>query len=73
MRSTRALVDVLSADPDPKMRASKFLQFVSKMSKGELILEDNKVRVENGVLHMSVCSCGQQPCVMAGVWRIGVG
>jgi hypothetical protein len=26
------------------MRASKFLQFVSKMSKGELILEDNKVR-----------------------------
>jgi peroxin-5 len=35
---------VLAADPDPKMRASKFLQFVSKMSKGELMLGDNKVR-----------------------------
>ncbi len=44
LASTRALVDVLSKDGDPKIRASKFLQFVSKMSKGELIFEDNKVR-----------------------------
>lgn len=43
MASTRKLVDVLSADTDPKMRNSKFLQFLSKMSKGELIFEDNKV------------------------------
>ena len=43
MSSTRALVDVLSRDADPKMRNSKFLQFVSKMSRGELILDDNKV------------------------------
>lgn len=26
------------------MRGSKFLQFVSKMSRGELILEDNQAR-----------------------------
>ncbi|GIL45262.1 hypothetical protein Vafri_2556, partial [Volvox africanus] len=43
-RSTSAaLAAVLSQASDPKMRNSKFLQFVSKMSKGELILEDNKV------------------------------
>ncbi|KAI7842283.1 hypothetical protein COHA_003924 [Chlorella ohadii] len=29
---------------DPKMRNSKFLQFVSKMSRGELIMEDNQVK-----------------------------
>ncbi|WIA12458.1 hypothetical protein OEZ85_012493 [Tetradesmus obliquus] len=37
------LVDALTADGDPKMRNSKFLQFLSKMSKGELEFEDNKV------------------------------
>ncbi|GLC64505.1 hypothetical protein PLESTF_000173300 [Pleodorina starrii] len=43
-RSTSAaLAAVLSQASNPKMRNSKFLQFVSKMSKGELILEDNKV------------------------------
>jgi hypothetical protein len=43
-RATSArLVDVLSADADPKMQNSKFLQFLSKMSKGELMFEDNKV------------------------------
>ncbi|KAG2487453.1 hypothetical protein HYH03_014020 [Edaphochlamys debaryana] len=45
--TTAALADVLSRSADPKMRNSKFLQFVSKMSKGELILGDNKV-VEAG-------------------------
>jgi len=45
MASTRKLLDVLARDADPKMQASKFLQFVSKMSKGELILDNanNKV------------------------------
>jgi hypothetical protein len=43
-RATSArLVDALAADGDPKMRNSKFLQFLSKMSKGELEFEDNKV------------------------------
>jgi peroxin-5 len=37
------LVAALSADGDPKMKNSKFLQFLSKMSKGELMFEDNKV------------------------------
>lgn len=38
------LVAALTADGDPKMKSSKFLQFLSKMSKGELMFEDNKVR-----------------------------
>jgi len=37
------LVAALTADGDPKMQNSKFLQFLSKMSKGELMFEDNKV------------------------------
>ncbi|MEW5303930.1 MAG: hypothetical protein WDW36_006575 [Sanguina aurantia] len=41
--TTRAMADILSRDPDPKMRNSKFLQFISKMSRGELLLDDNKV------------------------------
>jgi len=43
LRSTRALADVLAQDANPKMRNSQFLQFVSKMSRGELMFEDNKV------------------------------
>eukprot|EP00879_Flechtneria_rotunda_P013327 GHRR01013917.1.p1 GENE.GHRR01013917.1~~GHRR01013917.1.p1 ORF type:complete len:656 (+),score=254.39 GHRR01013917.1:215-2182(+) len=43
-RATSArLVDALTADGDPKMKNSKFLQFLSKMSKGELMFEDNKL------------------------------
>jgi hypothetical protein len=37
------LVAALTADGHPKMKNSKFLQFLSKMSKGELMFEDNKV------------------------------
>lgn len=53
-RATSArLVEALSASGDPKMANSKFLQFLSKMSKGELEFEDNKVR------DVIVCvSCG---------------
>ena len=41
--ATRRLADTLAASSDPKMRHSRFLQFLSKMSRGELILEDNQV------------------------------
>lgn len=41
---TRSLVHTLSQNQDPKFQNSKFLQFVSKMSRGELILEDNQVK-----------------------------
>ena len=44
MEQTKALADTLSKDADPKFQNSKFLQFVSKMSRGEIILEDNQVR-----------------------------
>ena len=40
---TRALAETLAKDADPKFRNSQFLQFVSKMSRGEIILEDNQV------------------------------
>lgn len=40
---TKALADLLSSDANPKMKNSKFLQFISKMSRGEIILEDNEV------------------------------
>jgi len=43
---TKALADLLSNDANPKMKNSKFLQFVSKMSRGEIILEDNQVRLK---------------------------
>lgn len=40
---TKALADFLGKDANPKMKKSKFLQFISKMSRGEIILEDNQV------------------------------
>lgn len=42
-RDTKALADMLATDANPKMKNSKFLQFISKMSRGEIILEDNQV------------------------------
>ncbi|TYI41160.1 hypothetical protein ES332_A01G000400v1 [Gossypium tomentosum] len=41
---TRMLAHTLSQNSDPKFRNSKFLQFVSKMSRGELIIDDNQVK-----------------------------
>ena len=43
---TRRLADTLSAETDPKFKESQFLQFVSKMSRGELIVDEqlNDVR-----------------------------
>lgn len=38
---TRRLAETLSAETDPKFKNSQFLQFVSKMSRGELIVDGN--------------------------------
>lgn len=43
MEQTRALAETMAVSNDPKFKNSKFLQFVSKMSRGEIILEDNQV------------------------------
>jgi peroxin-5 len=44
LEHTRRLAETLSAETDPKFKHSKFLQFVSKMSRGELIVDGNEVR-----------------------------
>ncbi|EFN57424.1 hypothetical protein CHLNCDRAFT_21245 [Chlorella variabilis] len=44
LEQTKRLADTLAASQDPKIQNSKFLQFVSKMSRGELIMEDNQVK-----------------------------
>ena len=43
LAQTKALAETLAADPNPKVQNSQFLQFLSKMSRGELIMEDNQV------------------------------
>ncbi|EFJ18463.1 hypothetical protein SELMODRAFT_444455 [Selaginella moellendorffii] len=48
LEQTQSLVDTLSKNEDPKFQNSKFLHFVSRMSRGELIVEDNQVK-ENAV------------------------
>uniref|UniRef100_A0A5B7BJ86 Uncharacterized protein n=1 Tax=Davidia involucrata TaxID=16924 RepID=A0A5B7BJ86_DAVIN len=44
MEQTRMLAHTLAQNDDPKFQNSKFLQFVSKMSRGEIIIEDNQVK-----------------------------
>ncbi|KAJ6293543.1 hypothetical protein OIU78_025494 [Salix suchowensis] len=44
MEQTRMLAHTLAQNNDPKFQNSKFLQFVSKMSSGELIIDDNQVK-----------------------------
>ncbi|KAK7322426.1 hypothetical protein VNO77_25805 [Canavalia gladiata] len=44
MEQTRMLANTLAQNGDPKFQNSKFLQFVSKMSRGELIIDDNQVK-----------------------------
>ncbi|MCO5605091.1 hypothetical protein L7F22_059270 [Adiantum nelumboides] len=44
---SRIMAETLAQNPDPKFQNSKFLQFVSKMSRGDLILEDNQVKPNN--------------------------
>ena len=65
LQQTRALRDTLASSQDPKFQKSKFLQFVSKMSRGEIILEDNQVGPSstlyfglNGQLSIAL----QRPC-----------
>lgn len=45
---TRMLAHTLAQNTDPKFQNSRFLQFVSKMSRGELFVEGNQVK-ENSV------------------------
>ncbi|PKA50492.1 Peroxisome biogenesis protein 5 [Apostasia shenzhenica] len=44
IEQTRMLAHTLSQNSDPKFQNSKFLQFVSKMSRGELIVDDNQIK-----------------------------
>ncbi|KAJ4868557.1 Peroxisome biogenesis protein 5 [Raphanus sativus] len=44
MEQTRKLAHTLSQDGNPKFQNSRFLQFVSKMSRGELIMDENEVK-----------------------------
>ncbi|CAH8301422.1 unnamed protein product [Eruca vesicaria subsp. sativa] len=44
MEQTRKLAHTLSQDGNLKFHNSKFLQFVSKMSRGELIIDQNEVK-----------------------------
>lgn len=44
LSQTRRLAETLKADTSQKFQNSKFLQFLSKMSRGELIMEDNAVK-----------------------------
>ncbi|KAJ8749359.1 hypothetical protein K2173_018847 [Erythroxylum novogranatense] len=44
MEQTHMLAQTLAQNNDPKFQNSKFLQFVSKMSRGELIIDDNQVK-----------------------------
>ncbi|KAL0353430.1 UNVERIFIED_CONTAM: Peroxisome biogenesis protein 5 [Sesamum angustifolium] len=44
MEQTRLLAHTLAQNNDPKFQNSKFLQFVSKMSRGEITIEDNQFK-----------------------------
>ncbi|KAK4778796.1 hypothetical protein SAY86_006324 [Trapa natans] len=48
MEQSRMLAHTLAQNNDPKFQNSKFLQFVSKMSRGELIIDDNQVKPAPG-------------------------
>ncbi|KAL9998864.1 putative tetratricopeptide-like helical domain superfamily [Helianthus debilis subsp. tardiflorus] len=48
MEQTRMLAHTLAQNNNPKFQNSKFLQFVSKMSRGELTIEDNQVKPASG-------------------------
>ncbi|CAH1419255.1 unnamed protein product [Lactuca virosa] len=48
MEQTRMLAHTLVQNTNPQFQNSKFLQFVSKMSRGELTIEDNQARPTGG-------------------------
>ena len=68
---SRALADALSSDP--KMRSSKFLSFVSKMSRGEIVLEGNEAKPADaatvGGAWAEQHSSEQQRQAFDGAWR----
>ncbi|XP_075487135.1 peroxisome biogenesis protein 5-like [Primulina tabacum] len=44
VEKSRMLANTLAQNGDPKFQNSKFLQFLSKMSRGEMIIEDNQIK-----------------------------
>ncbi|GAA0174871.1 membrane trafficking regulatory protein [Lithospermum erythrorhizon] len=44
MEQTRMLANTLAQNNDPKFQNSKFFQFMSKMSQGELTIEDDQIK-----------------------------
>lgn len=44
MEQTRMLAHTLAQNNDPKFQNSKFFQFVSKMSRGEITIEDSQIK-----------------------------
>lgn len=62
LEQTKALADTLASDKDGRFANSKFLQFISKMSRGEIILEGNEV-----CLHHHHCP------VLPTLWNASVG
>ncbi|THU59910.1 hypothetical protein C4D60_Mb07t07010 [Musa balbisiana] len=50
MEQSRMLAHTLAQNTDPKFQNSKFLQFVSKMSRGELIVDENQIKPATGSL-----------------------
>ncbi|CAI9088096.1 OLC1v1022335C2 [Oldenlandia corymbosa var. corymbosa] len=47
MEQSRMLAHTLAQNNDPKFQNSKFFQFVSKMSRGELSIEDNQFKASS--------------------------
>ncbi|CAO2833400.1 unnamed protein product [Amaranthus hypochondriacus] len=50
MEQTRMLAHTLAQNNDPKFQNSRFLQFVSKMSRGELFVEGNQVKENSATM-----------------------
>ena len=72
---TKALADLLSRDANPKMKNSKFLQFISKMSRGEIILEDNEVSrllLSSKQRHLFALRLSQIPDEYDGIYISGL-
>ena len=71
LADTKRLAETLAGSNDPKMKNSKFLQFVSKMSRGEIILEGNQVcscppswEVLGTWAHVCRCMCHAWPLLL---------
>lgn len=68
LEQTRALADTLASDKDGRFANSKFLQFISKMSRGEIILEGNEVFPHHHHCSVAAHSLGS----ISGLNAIGV-